>query len=588
MNTPEPSVGPKACFPGPKSENESWVRAEFQTILDDWFSWRRETRPLDPAALSRDERLSPEFLLERERMSQALADLMGQLRGETTTFSPRYAGHMVSDVSLPALFGHLTALLHNPNNTSREASRVGTAIEAEAITMLAGMLGFDPAKARGHFTSGGTVANFEAIWRARYRLDHWCALALWISERSGEPFNAFEAAHMGWTRFGELTAQYHPPHDELRRASAVAGNPADVFRRISLATGIDYSGPVVLVPGNKHFSWQKAANVFGLGEEAFWRIALDEHGRLNVEDLSRRLREAQSQDRPVLAVVTVAGTTETGEIDPVDKVCDLLDDLLSSRGWHVWHHVDAAYGGFFCTIPAGPHQDVLAANVQSALQAMGRVDSVTIDPHKLGYIPYACGAFLTRDTDRYAVSVFDAPYLERPHLSGDIWGATLEGSRAASGAAAMWMTGQTIGLQPDRMGAILAGTIRARQAFQAAVEAELSDIRFLEPAHTNIACFSVAAQGEPLSVANQRTLCLFEAVRRSGQVELSMTTLRRPDQSARIDAHVHRHGGVVDCDKLVLLRGVFMNPYWQSMPVSAALLPEFVAALKRGLQPDLD
>lgn len=41
---------------------------------------------------------------------------------------------------------------------------------------------------------------------------------------------------------------------------------------------------------------------------------------------------------------------------------------------------------------------------------------MTIDPHKLGYVPYACGAFLTRDAAAYAVSAFDAPYLDRPEL----------------------------------------------------------------------------------------------------------------------------------------------------------------------------
>lgn len=59
-------------------------------------------------------------------------------------------------------------------------------IEDEAIAMLAAMLGFDPTVARGHFTSGGTVANFEGVWRARYRMDHGLALGLWRAERDGK------------------------------------------------------------------------------------------------------------------------------------------------------------------------------------------------------------------------------------------------------------------------------------------------------------------------------------------------------------------------------------------------------------------
>ena len=40
-------------------------------------------------------------------------------------------------------------------------------------------------------------------------------------------------------------------------------------------------------------------------------------------------------------------------IDPVDKVADLLDELCEHRGLHIWHHIDAAYGGYFCSVLKG-------------------------------------------------------------------------------------------------------------------------------------------------------------------------------------------------------------------------------------------
>ena len=148
----------------------------------------------------------------------------------------------------------------------------------------------------------------------------------------------------------------------------------------------------------------------------------------------------------------------------------------------------------------------------------------------------------------------------------------------------MWLTGRTIGFRPDRFGAILAGTVRARQTFQEAVRTALPDIRFLEPADSNIACFSIAADGEALSSANRHTAALYDAVREAGEFELSMTTLRRPGQSAQIAAHAARHGLEDDDDRLVLMRGVFMNPYWSSASVSERLVPDFVNALRRGIE----
>lgn len=575
------SVGAKAYFPGPKSENEAWVRAEFQAVLDDWFDWRKRYREDDPSAVTAEERFSPDFLKERELMSQQLDALKTSMHRETATYSPRFVGHMVSELTLPALFGHLTALLHNPNNTSKEVSRVGTVIEAEAIAMLAKTIGFDPSLARGHFTSGGTVANFEGVWRARYRLDHWLSLALWISEHTGEPLDVFAAAHMGWERYEELVKRFMPDQAELRQSSAVAGNPADVYRRISEASGEPYMGPVVLVPGNKHFSWRKAANVFGLGEEAFWSIALDKEGRFDIEDFERRVDAAAAARRPILAVVTVAGTTETGEIDPIDRVAARLARWREERGWRIWHHVDAAYGGFFCTIPGGPYEEVLEAPAIAALNAIGSADSVTMDPHKLGFVPYACGAFLAKDRERYTVSVFDAPYLERPQISDDPWMATLEGSRSAAGAAAVWLTGKTIGFRPDRFGALLAGMIESGMLFQTSVQAAIPELHFLQPTDTNIVCFSLGRDGEALSIANRRTKSLYAALDEAGEFFVTTTTLGMPEQRAQIARHVASYGGVVDEERLVLLRCVFMNPYWASRDIREALVPEFIDVLRR-------
>ncbi len=108
---------------------------------------------------------------------------------------------MVADVALPALMGHMAVLLHNPNLTSKEAAKVGAVLEDEMISMLGEMVGFDPVKVRGHATGGGTVANFEAIWRARFRQDHWLSLALYMFEEKGVRLDLFDACHMGWDKF---------------------------------------------------------------------------------------------------------------------------------------------------------------------------------------------------------------------------------------------------------------------------------------------------------------------------------------------------------------------------------------------------
>lgn len=570
----------RTYFPGVRSENERRLRGEIDATLDHWFRWR--SGRFEASATAEDPIAPDAPARQDDRLGSRLQALCDALTAETPTFSPRYIAHMKADLSLPGLLGWFAAMLHNPNNSSRDASRVGSVIETEAIGALAEMLGYDPVRAQGHFTSGGTVANFEAVWRARYRLDHWLALALHVAETTGETLDPFAAAHMGWERFGALRTAHAVPDNVLKSCSAAASNPGDVWRRISRASGADFRGPVMLVPGNRHYSWSKSANVFGLGGEAIWSVALDARGRLDLADFERQIDRAQAEGRPILMAVAVAGATETGAVDPLDRLYDRMDHWRTERGWRIWRHVDAAYGGFLRAMLDGPSEAALAPPIADALRAMGRSDSITIDPHKLGYVPYACGAFLTPDAAHYAVSAFDAPYLDRPELGDGKWSSTLEGSRSAAGAAATWLTAQTLGFGADGLGALMAATVRARQAFEAAVREAIPEARFL-PVDSNIACFLLARPGEGLSLSNARTGAVFDHFQRSPHFAVSKTTLGA-DNAAFIAGVLAGHDGRLDTNAgMLVIRCVFMNPYWSESPVTQELLPGFVEELRGAL-----
>lgn len=568
----------KPYFLGPKSENEAWVRGQMQSVLDDWFDWRKSLFADDPTVITDADQAAPGFRLERAMIGRRLAELVEQLRGEVPTYTPRYVGHLVSELALPALLGHFAALLHNPNNTSKEASKVGTVIETEAVAMLAEMIGFNPKTACGHFTSGGTVANLEAVWRARYRMDHRLALALTLAEEHGAPLDVFAAAHMSSTRFRSLVAEYGVDDAAMRARSAVLGNPFEVAERIARRSGRPYRGPVLLAPGHKHYSWVKATNVFGLGEEAFWTVPVDAEGRLSVAGLAVRIDEARALGRPVLMVVSVAGTTEMGELDPVDTVADHLATLRDQQQIDIWHHVDAAYGGYFCALD--PHEPLLAPPRRRALYAVRRADTVTIDPHKLGYAPYACGALLVRDVECDAISSFAAPYVERAELGAAPWTTTLEGSRPATGAAATWLTGKTIGFGPKGLGAVLRSTIESCRAIRSALTEAIALVRPLDPTDTNVLCFSIAEEGEALSAANARTAAVQARIAQSPNFSMSRTILSTAAFSDLIGAHVQSYHGRRDTDRLVLVRCVVMNPFWADSGVRARLIPELILELR--------
>jgi aromatic-L-amino-acid decarboxylase len=87
--------------------------------------------------------------------------------------------------------------------------------------------------------------------------------------------------------------------------------------------------------------------------------------------------------RPFL-VVASAGTTNTGSVDPIGRVCDVAERHAA------WVHADAAYGGFFLLTERG----------RRLLKDIHRCDSVTLDPHKGLFLPYGTGALVVKNGAR--------------------------------------------------------------------------------------------------------------------------------------------------------------------------------------------
>ena len=314
-------VALKSFFLGPQAENKDWVQYQVFHIFKSYFEWRMKVHPEDGRAISGGDQAVHEFKAQQDHTEELLTNLARRFEGEIPKFSPRYIGHMFSEISLPALFGHILTVLHNPNNISMESAKVGVEIENEALQALAVMVGFE--KPYGHFTSGGTVANFEMLFRARARVQ------------------------------------------ELHGSSRDA---------------------VLMVPAHKHYSWTKGAFVFGV--ENLWTIPLDETGHLDLVELEKLIDRANSEKKPILGVVSVAGTTEMGLLDPIHKVADLLD-RKTSLGNEIWHHIDAAYGAFVGVVwtllifpwtvrlVLGPHRLGMAGYLVASLHASAAAGLVT-------------------------------------------------------------------------------------------------------------------------------------------------------------------------------------------------------------------
>ncbi len=139
---------------------------------------------------------------------------------------------------------------------------------------------------------------------------------------------------------------------------------------------------VVYVSGQVHHSTQKALRIIGLEDVIIRYIAMDEHHRMQPEDLSVQIQQDLASGLNPFLVVATAGTTDTGAVDPIDEIGEI------ARRHRLWFHVDAAYGGFF-----------ILTSKKDLFRGIEKADSLIVDPHKGLFIPYGVGAVLIKDAD---------------------------------------------------------------------------------------------------------------------------------------------------------------------------------------------
>ena len=279
-----------AWFMGPKAEHaETWEQT-FHYIFADYVHWRRNYFPNDPVVVPRQRRREHERW--QDVLSGELDVLLNALKADFPFYHPRYISHMLSEQTLPSVLGWFAGILYNPNNVTDEAAPVTVELELEVGRMVAEMLGYKPAKAWAHITSGGTIANLEALWVARtvqfvpFALRDLCrtrALDFPVKMPSGvrKPLSDLEDDAL--LRLAPNEAIYMPR--QLQRFLVAQGSDAatagrligdalhdsdwNVARRgFSAITHRLNRRPVVFASASAHYSIAKACSILGYGEDA--------------------------------------------------------------------------------------------------------------------------------------------------------------------------------------------------------------------------------------------------------------------------------------------------------------------------------
>ncbi len=234
--------------------------------------------------------------------------------------------------------------------------------------------------------------------------------------------------------------------------------------------------PVLYVSDQGHFSIDRAAGVLGLGERYVRKVRTRSDLTMDVDHLAAQIQEDRKAGLLPFLVVGTAGTTANGTVDPLEALSGLCaaEDL--------WFHVDAAYGGAL----------MLSDRLKPHLRGIERADSITLDPHKWMFVPFATGALLTRHRQLLR-SAFghDTAYLGREHLPevestpSGFYEVSLDGSRRFNGLK-LWAVLKNLGV--SGLGEMIERQVDLAQILYEQLAAN-GDVELAPRSPTNIVCF---------------------------------------------------------------------------------------------------
>jgi len=305
----------------------------------------------------------------------------------------------------PAIYGSMLGVLANPNLVYQEYAGMADALEKNVVRQVARLVGYDPARATGLFTQGGTFCNLYGYLAGIRK-------SLPEAKRFG----------MGYI------------HD-YRIINSQGGHYSNITN-LSLL-GVDIQTRTI-------------------------RIKLNENNDIDLNDLEHHLQACFQLNCVVPAIMLTLGTTDTFAMDRVKPVRELVERLCRhfevAQAPHI--HVDSAIGwSLLFFLEYDFDRNPLAIN-EATLEGLKRnvervrelkyADSFTVDFQKWGYVPYTSSLVLFRDgADMKALEndpdffhYFEKELQGRTHLQ-----STIECSRGAAGVFGAYAALKYLGVE---------------------------------------------------------------------------------------------------------------------------------------------
>ena len=385
----------RQAFPRPVSDrmHDAYFVFSILRALDEVDGLKSEVPVLGTMQEPDYEMAATARIAESTSTVEAVSRLLVQrLEGMPIWGHPLTQINVVAPPSIASIIGSLLPTIYNPNLVSDDTSFGLAEAEAAVTAMVADLIGYDPARATGVFTFGGT----------------------------------------GTILYGVKLGIEKALPDAMDR-------------------GIG-DGGVVLTSGQSHYSRLNVAGWLGLGERNVIAVPTHLENDIRLDRLEDAAHQALADGRRIIAFIATMGTTDALGIDDLEGIVALRDRLVDEHGLDYRPHVhaDAVIGWAWSVFndyewednPLGfrPRTVRALAGACRRISKLHLADSVGVDFHKTGFAPYISSLFLARDRDWMQLLVRgrdEMPYLfQTGQRHPGVY--TLETSRSGAGVLAAY------------------------------------------------------------------------------------------------------------------------------------------------------
>jgi aromatic-L-amino-acid decarboxylase len=229
-------------------------------------------------------------------------------------------------------------------------------------------------------------------------------------------------------------------------------------------------------------SWAgRAAELLGLGRSAFHRIPVAADFTVDVKALKAAVLQDRRAGKRPFCLIGNAGTVNTGATDDLPALAAI------SRDEGLWFHIDGAFGALAALSP----------ELAPIVDGMEHADSIAIDLHKWGYLPFEAGCVLVRDRKAHRESFATSASYLNPTARGIVAGGLVFadlGIQLSRGFRALkvWMALKTHGA--DALGRLIRQNVEQARYLRDLI-ANDPRLELLAPVPLNVVCFRFAAPG---------------------------------------------------------------------------------------------